>query len=297
LGVLTSSQITKGSYFTSSSGAYQAIISTGYADSEKLAVGATLKIDNKTFKVVGISSAPLGGTASDIYVELTTLQKLAGYKGQVDTVEVEAVNAADVNTVSKAISKNFSGASVTTAADLASRITGSLTDAKNLSSKLGTALEIIALIAAVLIASLLTLASIAKRTREIGTLKAIGWSRFQVVRQISGETLGQGVIGGILGVGIGAAGVGVINALGWTLKATVAAPATATTAGGGGGFLGQAASSITSGTTAVKITAVASIELIIIAVVLAIAGGFISGIIGGFRAARLRPAVALRTVE
>lgn len=151
------------------------------------------------------------------------------------------------------------------------------------------------MIAAVLIASLLTLASVAKRTREIGTLKAIGWSRFQVVRQISGETLSQGVIGGVLGVGIGTAGIGIINAIGWTLKASVAAPAAAS--GGGGGFLGQAATSITSGTTSVKITAVASIELITIAVALAIAGGFISGIIGGFRAARLRPAVALRTVE
>jgi ABC-type antimicrobial peptide transport system permease subunit len=119
LAAVTPSQITKGSYFSSNGGAYQAIVSTGYADSTKLAIGSSLKIDNKTFKVIGISSAPLGGTASDVYVELTTLQKLAGYEGQVDTVEVEAANAADVSAVSKAISKDFSGASVTTASDLA----------------------------------------------------------------------------------------------------------------------------------------------------------------------------------
>ena len=46
-----------------------------------------------------------------------------------------------------------------------------------------------------------------------------------------------------------------------------------------------------------KINATASIELIAIAVGLAILGGLVSGAIGGLRAARLRPAAALRTVE
>jgi ABC-type antimicrobial peptide transport system permease subunit len=297
LAAVTPSQIIKGSYFTSTGHADQAILSTGYAQSKSLSVGSTISLDGKTFDVIGISSTPLGGTASDIYVKLATLQKLAKYEGQIDTAEVQAAGASDVTAVSTAVTKQFKNSQVTTAADLASRVSGSLTDAKNLSSKLGTALEIIALIAAVLIASLLTLSSVAKRVREIGTLKAVGWSRLQVVRQICGEALGQGLLGGVLGVVVGVAGVAVINALGWTLKATVPA-ATASAASTGPGFgLGQAASAITSGSTAVQITAVASIGLIAIAVCLAILGGLLSGALGGLRAARLRPGVALRTVE
>jgi ABC-type antimicrobial peptide transport system permease subunit len=297
LAAVTPSQIIKGSYFTSTGHADQAILSTGYAQSKSLSVGSTISLDGKTFHVIGVSSAPLGGTASDIYVKLATLQKLAGYEGQIDTAEVQAAGASDVTAVSTAVSKQFKSSQVTTAADLASRVSGSLTDAKNLSSKLGTALEIIALIAAVLIASLLTLASVAKRVREIGTLKAVGWSRLQVVRQICGEALGQGILGGVVGVVVGVAGIAVINALGWTLKATVPAAASSAASGGPGFGLGQAASAVTSGSTAVKITAVASIELIAIAVCLAILGGLLSGAVGGLRAARLRPAVALRTVE
>jgi ABC-type antimicrobial peptide transport system permease subunit len=297
LAAVTPSQIVKGSYFSAAGDAYEAVVSTGYANSGSLSVGSKLTIGGKTFKVVGISAAPLGGTASDIYVKLATLQKIAGYGGEVDTAEVQAANAGDVTRVSTTIAKSLKGSQVTTAADLAKRVSGSVGTAKSLASKLGTALEIIALIGAVLIASLLTLASVAKRVREIGTLKAVGWSRLQVVRQISGEALSQGAIGGVIGVVIGVAGVGVINALGWTLKATVAPPASA--AGPGGGFFGfgQAASTITSGSKAVKITAVASVELIVIAVCLAIAGGLIAGAIGGLRAARLSPAAALRTVE
>ena len=72
---------------------------------------------------------------------------------------------------------------MTTAQDLANRVSGSLVDAKNLSNKLGTALAIVALGAAFLIATLLTLASVNKRTRELGTLKAIGWRQWLVVRR------------------------------------------------------------------------------------------------------------------
>ena len=46
---------------------------------------------------------------------------------------------------------------MTTAQDLADRVSGSLVDAQNLADKLGTALAIVALAAAFLIASLLTL--------------------------------------------------------------------------------------------------------------------------------------------
>ena len=72
---------------------------------------------------------------------------------------------------------------------VADRITGSLVDASNLSSKLGLVLAIVAVVAAFLIAALLTLTSVGKRVRELGTLKALGWTQRLVVRQIVGESL------------------------------------------------------------------------------------------------------------
>lgn len=205
--------------------------------------------------------------------------------------------------VSREITTGFSDAQVTTAQDLADRISGSLTDAKNLSSKLGTALEIAGLGAAVLIACLLSLASVAKRVREIGTLKAVGWSQWQVVRQISSESLAQGLLGGVIGALIGIGGAAAVNAVGWTLKATVPGANTSRGGlgggrfGGGGGPFGLGQTQVTSGSTLVKITTSADARLILAAIGLAVLGGLVAGAAGGFRAARLRPAAALRTVE
>jgi ABC-type antimicrobial peptide transport system permease subunit len=299
LAPVTPSQIVTGSYFDSVGGAYQAIVSQSYAHSNDIAVGDTITLFGKDFTVVGISKAPLGGTSSNIYVELTALQKLAGYTGEINGVNVRAAGSGDVSAVASAIKSGFKGSSVTTAADLAKRVGGSLTDAKNLSSALGTALEAVGLLAAVLIACLLTLSSVSKRVREIGTLKALGWSKASVVRQISGESLLQGLLGGVIGAAVGVAGAAAINAVGWTLKASVAAASAQTGPRGPGGFgLGPAAaSSPTAGSQLVKITTSVDFTLLLVAIGLAVAGGLISGAVGGLRAARLRPAAALRTVE
>ena len=46
--------------------------------------------------------------------------------------------------------------------------------------------------------------SVMERTREIGTLRAVGWSRGRVLRLILGEAIGLSLIGGIIGIALGA---------------------------------------------------------------------------------------------
>ena len=244
--------------------------------------------------MVGLAETPIGGQSSDVYLKLSQLQKLSGRTVRVNTVYVRATSAGAVDSVAKAIKGNFAGSSVTTAKTLANRVSGSLVDAKNLTKKLGTALELVGLLAAILIACLLTLSSVAKRVRELGTLKAVGWSQWRVVRQVTGESLLQGLLGGALGVLVGIAGALAIDAIGINLKATVASASSA--AGPGFGPFGQGAVN-TAGSTLVKLDAPLSIGLIVAAVVLAMVGGVVAGAVGGLRAARLRPAEALRTIE
>jgi ABC-type antimicrobial peptide transport system permease subunit len=294
LAPVTPGELSSGSYFSSTGGAYQAILGVAYAQSKNLGVGGTVKLGGKTFKIVGLSKAPLGGQAADVYVELGTLQKLSNRTGRVNTVQVRADNASDVGSVSKNIAGSFTGAQVTTAKDLADRVGGSLVDAKNLSNDLGTALAVVALAAAFLIASLLTLSSVTKRIRELGTLKALGWSQRLVVRQVAGESLAQGAIGALVGVVIGVGGAALVSAVSPSLTASVAQAAPA-----GGGPLGQAfgQGAVASGSQSVALDAPIDPGVLLLAVGLALAGGLIAGAVGGLRAARLRPADALRHID
>jgi ABC-type antimicrobial peptide transport system permease subunit len=300
LAPVSASQITKGRYLSSAADSREAVLNVSYARRNGLTVGKTIKLGGKTYEVVGLAQAPLGGQSSDVYVKLAQLQQLSDREGRVNTVQVRADSGDAVAAVEKAIPTVLTGASVTTAADLADRIGGSLVDAKNLASKLGRALTIVALVAAFLIASLLTLSSVTKRIRELGTLKAIGWPQRKVVRQVTGESLLQGALGGVLGALLGIGGAAAINAIGLTLKASVAAPAAPAPAGPGpraaiAGVFGQG--QVTSGATDVVLHAPVDAGLILLAISLALLGGLIAGATGGLRAARLRPADALRHID
>jgi len=156
LAPMTPDQVSSGRYF-SDDGSRQVILNSAYAKRNSIAVGDEITLKgSKKYTVIGLAESPLGGQSSDAYVKLSQLQKLSDRAGRVNTVQVRAADGDDAAAVEKAIGGTLDGASVTTAADLAKRVGGSLTDAKNLSAKLGTALTIVGLVAAFLIASLLT---------------------------------------------------------------------------------------------------------------------------------------------
>jgi ABC-type antimicrobial peptide transport system permease subunit len=293
LGLITPDQITKGRYLRKSD-TRKAVVSVTHAEEEGIGLGDTVDVGGKKFDVVGIADLPLGGEASDVYVPLEELQKLSDREGRINVLRVRAESSDQVATVASDIESSFNGSDVTTAEDLADQVSGSLVDARNLSDKLGLALAIVALGAAFLIASLLTLSSVNKRTRELGTLKALGWRQRLVIRQVSGESVVQGLLGGLAGAVIGIGGAALIGALGLSLDASVAAQQTGFGPPGGGPF-GQGA--IETGSSAVTLGAPVDFGLLLLAIGLAVLGGLVAGAVGGSRAARLRPAEALRSVE
>jgi putative ABC transport system permease protein len=223
--------------------------------------------------------------------------------GKIDTVYVTASSASDIATVQQEIQHLLPQATVTSSSDLASEITGSAASAAKLAGALGTWLAVLVLIAAFAVASLLTMAAVARRVPEFGTLKALGWRSSRIVTQVLGESVTTGILGGLAGVGLGFAGVAIIDKIAPKLSATVpsasgafGAPQTVTGPGGvaSGALIGGPATGHT--TVAVPMSASVTIGAIALAVVLAIAGGLLAGSFGGWRAARLRPAAALARV-
>jgi ABC-type antimicrobial peptide transport system permease subunit len=295
LGAITPGQVESGRYFRAGD-AREAIVNESYASREGIGLGDTITLGGKKFAVVGIAETPLGGQSSDVYVKLAQLQELADRQGRVNTVYVRAESSDEVAAVADAIERSFEGASVTTAEDLADRVSGTLVDAKNIAGTLGTALMIVGLLSAFLIASLLTLSSVTKRIRELGTLKALGWPQRLVVRQVTGESLLQGLLGGGLGVALGIGGALLVGALAPTLEATVSAGDDQP--GAGPRFIGPfGQGAVETPSTDVALDAPVSAGLVLAAVGLALLGGLVAGAVGSLRAARLRPADALRHID
>ncbi len=312
LGPLSSAKLASGRTFRSSdANSNVAVVDSNYATSNKLKVGSVITIASTSFTVIGVISVPAANNSSDFFIPLGRAQTLASMKNKVNTVYVAANSASNITGVSHEISKVMPSATVTNSSDLASQVTGSLSSASSLANNLGKWLAIAVLIAAFLLASLLTMAAVSRRVREFGTLKALGWRSKRIVGQVMGEAITIGIIGGAVGVGLGFAGAALISKLAKPLSASVgqttgsATPGGARTFGGnggppgggpGGGGFGRAAANATH-TVAVHLTAPVTISAVVLAVVLAVAGGLIAGSFGGWRAARLRPAAALSRVE
>jgi ABC-type antimicrobial peptide transport system permease subunit len=323
LGPLSNGTLSSGRTLKSSDASSDvAVVDAGYAKSAGLKVGSDVTIADKKFPVVGIVTAPAGDSSTDIFIPLARAQALAtpAMAGKVNTIYVAATSSADIGAVQKEIQKAVPGATVTTSADLATEVTGSLSSASSLANNLGKWLAIAVLIAAFLLASLLTMSAVTRRVREFGTLKALGWRSSRVIGQVLGEAVTMGIIGGLIGVGLGFAGSKIVSKVAPPLTASVGQTTGSATPGGarvfgGGGFPGGGGNFPGGGTpgggfpgggfrtaaathpTTVHLTAPVTLNIIILAVALAVAGGLIAGMLGGWRAARLRPAAALARVE
>ncbi len=254
LGPLSSAKLTSGRTFASADATSNvAVVNSDYATQKKLKVGSTITVAKTSFKVVGIASArqqrlrrvhPAGPGAGAGQPEGQGEHDLRG-RGQ--RLEHQRRGQGDLRQLPKA--------TVTTSSSLASEVTGSLSNASSLANNLGKWLAIAVLVAAFLLASLLTMAAVARRVREFGTLKALGWRSRRIVGQVMGESIAIGIVGGVVGVALGFAGATLVTKLTSPLSASLpqttgsATPGGARTFGGGpGGRLrrgrrGRAASS------------------------------------------------------
>jgi putative ABC transport system permease protein len=306
LGPFASAALSAGRLFEDSDAdANVAVVDSGYARAGKLTVGSTVTIAHIAFKVIGIVDQPQGGGAAEVYIPLARAQALAATPqisssaGKVDTIYVVATSGAAVPAVQREIAKLLPGATVTTASSLASDVSGSLASASSLISDLGRWLAGAGLVAAFVVASLLSATAVTRRVREIGTLKAFGWRTRRIVAQILGESAVIGIVGAALGIAVGFAGAALIEGLAPGLAATVSsspgsAPAenVSFNASGEHTSIAQGAQH----TVPVHLSAPVSFATIGLAVLLALLGAIIAGSFGAWRAARLGPAQAMANV-
>lgn len=304
LGTLSSGTITSGKEFSASQAHSDvAVVDSHYATVKGLHAGSTLTIIGESFKVIGLVSQSQAASPPEVYIPLARAQALyvAANLGfhlagdLVNTIYVSTASAADVASVQNEIHKAVPAASVSSQANLASEVTGSLKSTAKLAHDLSRWAAVLVLLAAFAVAILLTLAAVARRVRELGTLKALGWRSRRIIAQVLGESLVVGALGGVLGIGLGYAAAGVITALAPTLSAIKAAPLPSSP-NVRIIIKNKSLAAASPSTVPVHLSAPVPAEIIVVALVIAIAGGLLAGLFASWRIARRRPADALARV-
>jgi putative ABC transport system permease protein len=277
-GPLSSAAVTAGRGFDQADATGDvALADSGYAAAHKLTTGSAVAIGGTNFKVIGVVTVPQGSSPPNLYIPLAKAQQLAvtgsaKMTGQVNTVYITADSASNIPAVQEELTKLLPSATVTDASDLASQVTGSVGSAASLANNLGKWLSVAVLAAAFGLAILLTMAAVARRVREFGTLKALGWRSRRIVGQVMGESLAIGIVGGAAGVALGYGGAALIDKLAPKLSANVGASPAPTTVSGVTGKLAQQISSAAAHTVYVTLTAPVTLSAILLAVLLAVAG-------------------------
>lgn len=307
VGPLSSANVTSGRGLAESdANTAVALINSEYATQKGLALDSKITISGHEFPVVGIVTVPAGDATSDVYLPLAQAQSVANLAGKVTTIYVKAASASDIATVKGDIESALPGLTVTTSADLAEQVSGSLSSAASLANNLGRWLSIAVLLASFVIAALFTISAVSRRVREFGTLKALGWRSRRIVGQVMGESLVHGALGGVVGIGLGYLGAYLVTRFSPTLTATLGTARSGVAGGqsgrpggfgggsGGGGGFGALRNAVQN--VDVHLNATVTTTSLALAVGLAVAGGLLAGLFGGWRAARMRPADALRRV-
>jgi ABC-type lipoprotein release transport system permease subunit len=294
IGLILPSQITIGSWFSGEDN--QIIINKSYADKYGKKVGDEIILSNTKYKVIGIVEPKLYTNTTDFYLPISVLQKITGNENRINILLVKTTNANLVEQASSKLGELFTGATIVNSKDTAQKVTGSLVQAANLTNKFIGITSIIVVIASFIIVSLLVISAINKRVREIGTLKAIGWSNLEVIRQILSESIVLGILGAALGVVLGICAILILNHYNISFNATISS--LNSTASNFFGRMDRARSSSTpSLETSVQLKVGINYVILALGAAVALSGAILSGFFAALKVSRLKPQVALRNLE
>ncbi len=177
---------------------YSVVIGQQVADDYDKNVGSIITFNGKKFKVVGLFST--GSKIADrmMIIPIKTAREITGKEeGKVSMIYVEPKNPSQTEALRNTIELMFD--------DVSAKSSSSYSESTNqilntLSLFFITVSSIALMVGGIGILNTM-LMSVSERTKEFGILKAIGWSKDDVLKLVMYESLCLGVIGGFTGIG------------------------------------------------------------------------------------------------
>ena len=172
------------------SGGRQILLGKAAAETLDKSVGDTMRIYGTPYQVVGIFETGQGLEESSGVIPLEEAQKLFNKHRQVNGFQVYLRDLEALEAVQARIEKLFPKLSASRAKDY-----GLQQDWLSMMKGLAWGISLIAIVVGGLGMMNTMMMSVFERTREIGTLRALGWKRGQVLKAILGEALALSALG------------------------------------------------------------------------------------------------------
>jgi putative ABC transport system permease protein len=250
-------------------------------------IGDTIDILNKSFEVIGIYESSGVEDATTLYMNLSDAQELTDNVGYITSLNVFVDSSESVTTVANEISAVHPELSVVTSQQRLDQLEAlqetyeiQLESAEaSIGQTQAMAVQeiVIAVAATSLIVLFVMLYTVRERTKEIGTLKAIGFSNLNIMSQFMLEGVMLSLVAGAVGVIIGVVAAPVLSGL--LLPAVNA---------GFGGAFARATGTVSS------VSGIVTPELVLIALGAAVLLGVLGTSYPAWRASRTSPMEALR---
>ena len=164
--------------------------------------GDVISIQGDTYRVAGVFETAIVFYNGAIILPLPTLQRLAAKPGCVTLFQVYCHKEADVDAVVERLERENPDLVAVATISQYSKVDQGLEMAKGI---VWTVTFIAVVIGSIIVANTMWM-SVLERTREIGVLRAVGWSRRRIVLMIvleaGGLGLGACVLGSILGAAL-----------------------------------------------------------------------------------------------
>ena len=224
----------------------------------KKKVGDTVQIEATELPVVGIVDGQAVVENGAILLSLPVLQAVTGNEGKVNFIDIRITPGTTKDQVA-ALCAQIKGVFPEGRAMVASEVVGT-SQGFRVARAMSWSTSLLAIVVGVLGVMNTMLMTVFERTHEIGILLAVGWKRRRIVAMVLWESAMLGLLGGLLGVSLGALG----------LKLLETTPAVH-------GLLEPDLSP----------------KLLLTSIAIAVLVGVVSGLYPGWRSSRLSPSLAL----
>ena len=178
----------------------EVILGEIYAEDNDYKVGDSIEIDGEDFEVVGIYETGDSNMAGGAFTSISRVGKLMDEEDSISNIYVKVEKGADVQTVADRIDEKY-GDDITTITSVMEM--EQMADMLNMLQASTWAISLLAIVVGGLGIINTMLMSVFERTREIGVLKAVGWSNRKILTMIVGESLVITIVSAIIGSLIG----------------------------------------------------------------------------------------------